>query len=424
MIKQALRIKEIKTLFMYILLVFIVLRIGSWIPVPFINRELINGWTNSNTLLDLFSGGALSNVSIFAVGIAPYITASIIIELLSVVFPRIAELKKDGKYGQDKVKRITIYAALIFATLQSVTMSISFGRQNMLTKYGFIAVALSSLTMILGSAILVFIAEKITKTKLANGMSLILLFNILSRVPQIATGFYEQFIKGQSITKSAVIILAALAIMFGLIWLIVTMDDTKRNVPVQYSGKIGHMTRKQNLPIKLNAAGVIPVIFASSLMQFPQIIMTLIGRTPKTEFGIFIAGMLNESNWFKISKPFMSVGAILFILLIIFFGYFYTGIQMNPIEMAENIKKNGGTIPGIRPGRETANYISNITKRTVLAGSIALASIAILPTIINGLSGANIAFAGTSMIIACGVIKELYTQVTSIVAERTLGRFL
>lgn len=430
---DALKIKEIRRKIGYVLMMLVVIRIGSQIPVPGTDNASLQAFFASQTngafnFLDAFTGGSLSSFSILALSITPYITSSIIVQLLTIAIPALEEMQKDGEDGRKKLQNITRYVTVGLALIESIAMAIGFGNQGLLAEVNFVNVSIVTVCLTAGSAFLMWIGEQITEKGVGNGISIVLLINIVSRIPSDFVLLYEQFIKGKSLAKGGLAAIIILAVVIGLVVLVLILNGAERKIPVQYSKKMQGRKmvggQSSHIPLKVNTAGVIPVIFASSLMSLPSIIMQFAGKSAGSGWGSKIINMLNSNNWFKISDPLSSVGLILYIVLVVFFAYFYTSITFNPLEIADNMKKQSGFIPGIRPGKPTSDYLTKILNYIIFIGAAGLCIVAVIPFIFNGLFSASVSFAGTSIIIIVGVILETVKQIESMMLVRNYKGFL
>lgn len=417
----------------FTLLMLFVIRLGSQIPVPGVNGELFKEWwqSQSSDAFSFFSavtGGSFEDMSIFALNITPYITSSIIIQLMTIAIPALEEMHKDGEEGRKKLTAITRYVTVGLALMQSVAMAIGFGRQGYLYDYTWWSVIEIAAILTAGSAVLMWIGERITEKGVGNGISIVLTINIISRIPNDLGALGSQFIAGKKIAQG---VLAAAIIIAVLLFVVVFVDilqNAERRIPVQYSRKI--QGRKQVggqgsvIPLKVNTAGVIPIIFAQSIMQFPLVIATLLGKMNGTGIGSKILNGLNQSNWCDPSQPVYTIGLVVYIILIVAFAYFYTSITFNPLEIADNMKKQGGFIPGIRPGKPTSDYLNSILGYIIFIGAVGLSFCAFIPIFFNGVFNASVSFAGTSIIIIVGVIVETIKQIESQMLVRHYKGFL
>ena len=336
---NAFKIKEIRRRIYYVLLMLIVIRAGTQMPVPGVNSDFFKDWFANQTgdafnFLDAFTGGSFSSFSIFALNITPYITSSIIIQLLTIAIPQLEEMQKDGEDGRKKLVTITRYLTVGLALFEGVAMTISFGSQGLITDMNIwkVIVVVASLTA--GSAFLMWVGEQINEKGIGNGISIVLTINIVSRIPADLIGLFETFVANKTIARGALALLIILAIIVAMVLLVVILNDAVRRIPVQYSKKMqGRKTyggQSTNIPLKVNTAGVMPVIFASTLMSLPNIIATFAGYKG-TGIGAQILNTLNSNSWFSMANPVYSLGLILYIAMLIFFAYFYTSITFNPL---------------------------------------------------------------------------------------------
>ena len=432
-LRRAFQIEEIRKKITYTFLMLIVVRFGSQLPTPGVNPEFIQNFFASQTgeafnFFNAFTGGSFEQMSVFALSISPYITSSIIMQLLAIAIPKLEEMQKDGEDGRKKIAAITRYVTVILALIQSTAMAVGFGRQGLLVEYNFVNAAIVVMTLTAGSAFLMWVGERITEKGIGNGISIILLINILSRIPSDFVSLYEQFMQGKSLAMAALAVLIIVAIILFVIIFVILLQDGQRKIAVQYSQKIqGRKTvggQSSHIPLKVNTAGVVPVIFASSLMQFPIIIATFLGKGDGDGIGSQILKGLNSNNWCNPENIQYSWGLIIYIILTIAFAYFYTSITFNPMEVANNIKKNGGFIPGIRPGKPTVDYLARILKYIVFIGAVGLVIVQVIPFFFNGLLGASVSFGGTSLIIVVGVVLETLQQLESQMLVRNYKGFL
>ena len=432
-LKNMFRVKDMKRRLLFVLGMILVIRIGSQLPVPGINRSFFKEWFESNSgdafnFFDAFTGGSFTNMSIFALNITPYITSSIIMQLLTIAIPALEEMQRDGEEGRKKMTTITRYVTVGLALFESIAMSIGFGRQGLIPGMNFFKGVTVVVCLTAGSAMLMWIGEQITDKGIGNGISIVLTVNIVSRIPADLTTLYENFIKGKSIARGILAAIIIAAIILAVVVLVLILNGAERRIPVQYSRKmVGRKMyggQSTHIPLKVNTAGVIPVIFASSIMSFPSIIAQLTGHANGT--GVFseIIRGLSSNNWCNPRQIKYSWGLILYIVLCVFFAYFYTSITFNPLEVADNIKKQGGFIPGYRPGKPTSDYLTNILNYIIFIGAVGLIIVAVIPFIFNGVFGANVSFGGTSIIIIVGVILETVKQIESQMIVRNYKGFL
>lgn len=432
-LQNAFKIKDIRQKLIYTFLMLIVVRLGSQLPVPGVNRTFFANWLAAQTgdafnLLDAFTGGSLASMSIFALGINPYITSSIIIQLLTIAIPKLEEMQKDGEDGRKKLQNITRYVTVALALIEGIAMTVGFGNQGLLENATWYNMAIVVMALTAGSAFLMWVGERINQNGVGNGISIVLLINIVSRMPDDFVTLYSSFMSGKSVAKAALAALIILFVIVVTVVFVIILQDGERRIPVQYSKKLqGRKVmggQSTNIPMKVNTAGVIPVIFASSLMSFPSIILALMGKSAGSGIGGKIITALSSSSWCNPEEPICSLGLVLYIVLVVFFAYFYTSITFNPLEIADNMKKQGGFIPGIRPGRPTSDYLTKILNYIIFVGAIGLIIVCVVPIFFNGVFGASVSFGGTSIIIVVGVVLETIKQIESQMAVRYYKGFL
>lgn len=431
-LKNAFKIKEIRKKIFFTLLMLVVIRVGSQLPIPGVNRDYFANWFAAQTgdafnFFDAFTGGSFLNMSVLALNITPYITSSIIVQLLTIAIPQLEEMQKDGEDGRKKLASITRYVTIGLALIEAVAMAVGFGRQGLLEQYNALNVITCIATLVAGSAFLMWIGECITENGVGNGISIVLIINIISRLPQDFTGLYAQFIEGKSIAVGVVAGVIILAVVVGLVVLTILLNDGTRKIPVQYAKKIQGRKmvggQSANIPLKINTAGVIPIIFSSSIMQFPVIICSFIGVSATGVWAEILKG-LNSGNWCNPNDLKYSIGLVVYVLLTIFFAYFYTSITFNPLEVADNMKKNGGFIPGIRPGKPTSDYLTKILGSIIFIGACGLTIVAIIPYFFNGVFHASVSFGGTSLIIIVSVVVETLKAIEAQMLVRNYKGFL
>lgn len=431
-LKNAFKIKEIRDKILFTFGMLVVIRIGSQLPVPGVNGEVFRQWFSDQangafSFFDAITGGSFMSMSILALNITPYITSSIIIQLLTIAIPKLEEMQRDGEDGRKKIVAITRYVTVALALIQSTAMAIGFGRQGYLTQFNAMSVICSVATLTAGSAFLMWVGERITEKGIGNGISIVLVINIISRLPEDLKTLFEQFVFGKAPATAILAAAIIIAIIIAMVVLVIILNDGTRKIPVQYANKVqgrkmvGGQT--SNIPLKVNTAGVIPVIFAQSLMQFPIIISSFAGYNG-TGVWSEILKYLNSGYWCNPKQIKYTIGLVVYIALIIFFAYFYTSITFNPLMIADNMKKQGGFIPGIRPGKPTSDYLNKVLNYIVFIGAIGLTIIAILPYIFSGVFNANVSFGGTSLIIIVSVVLETMKQVESQMFVRNYKGFL
>ena len=432
-LQNAFKIKDIRQKLIYTFLMLVVVRLGSQLPVPGVNRTFFANWLAAQTgdafnLLDAFTGGSLASMSIFALGINPYITSSIIIQLLTIAIPKLEEMQKDGEDGRKKLQNITRYVTVALALIEGIAMTVGFGNQGLLENATWYNMAVVVVALTAGSAFLMWVGERINQNGVGNGISIVLLINIVSRMPDDFVTLYTKFMSGKSVAMAVLAALIIIAVIIVTVVFVIILQDGERRIPVQYSKKLqGRKViggQSTNIPMKVNTAGVIPVIFASSLMSFPGIILALMGKSAGTGIGGKIITGLSSSSWCNPQQPVYSLGLLLYIVLVVFFAYFYRSITFNPLEIADNMKKQGGFIPGIRPGRPTSDYLAKILNYIIFVGAIGLIIVCVVPILFNGVFGASVSFGGTSIIIVVGVVLETIKQIESQMAVRYYKGFL
>lgn len=429
-LQNALKVKDIRDRLLFTFFMLIIVRLGSQLPVPGVNSkyfaEMISA--DSFNFFNSLTGGSFEDFSIFALSITPYITSSIIMQLLTIAIPKLEEMHKEED-GRRKIAEITRYVTVGLALIQSIALAVGFGGQGLLVNFTWYNVIVVILTLTAGSAFLMWIGEQITDKGIGNGISVVLLINILSRMPSDLAVLYERFIKSApNIGFAVVALIVIVAVIVAIIAFVVLLNDAIRRIPVQYSQKIvGRRSAGGNsshIPLKVNTAGVIPVIFASSIMTFPVIIAQFFTVDYNTWYGKVLM-VLSSSNWCRPDRMVYSIGLLIYIVLIVAFAYFYTSITFNPLEVSNNMKKSGGFIPGIRPGKNTTDYLNRVLNYIVFIGAVGLTIIAILPIVVSGLFDVTrLSFGGTSIIIVVSVIMETVKQIESKMLIRNYKGFL
>ena len=433
-LRNAFKIKDIRNRILFTFLMLIVIRIGSELPIPGVNGSVFQDWFSNNSsdglgFVDAITGGSFLNMSVFALNITPYITASIIMQLFTIAIPKLEELQRDGEEGRKKIVEITRYLTIALGLIESVAMTIGFYRNNYLDDKSPLTVIMVITSLTAGSAVLMWIGERITEKGIGNGISIVLTINIISRMPEDLGALWEQFIASQTNTAKAVVAaLIIVAIIVVMVMFVIVLQGAERRIPVQYSSKIrGNKQvsgQQTHIPLKVNTSGVIPVIFAQSLMYTPVIVASVLGKGNGTGIGSKILRGLSQSNWCDPENPVYSIGLVVYIALVIAFAYFYTQITFNPLEVANNMKRAGGFVPGIRPGKPTSDYLNQILNYIVFIGAVGLTIVAVIPIFFNGVFNANVSFGGTSIIIVVGVVVETLKQVESQMRVRYYKGFL
>ncbi len=421
-IKNAWRVADLRKKILFTFFIIIIFRVGSVIPVPFVDVQLLRNEMSQSaneffSYLSILTGGGLEYGAIFAMSVTPYINSSIIIQLLAVAIPALERLAQEGEEGQKKLAQITRYTTIILGLIQGTAYFFYLKGSGYLTVSSTGAVVFAAFVIILcltaGSALVMWLGEQIDVKGIGNGISILLFAGIISRGPQA----FRALVAYWNINKiiPIVIVIAFLAVVGFIVW----MTNAERRIPVQYAKRVvgNKMYGGQNthIPIKVNMSGVMPIIFASSILMLPTMILSFMGTSH------------TDSFWYKVLRPFSVQGifyAVIYFFLIIAFAYFYTTIQFNPVEMANNLRKNGGSIPGIRPGKPTSDFISKILSRITLMGAFFLSVIAILPIIVSNLAKINISLGGTSILILVGVALDTVQNLESQMMMRHYKGFL
>ncbi len=431
-LKNAFKIKELRKKIFFTFAMLVVIRLGSQLPVPGVDRTYFARWFEQQTgdafnFFNAFTGGSFLRMSVLALNITPYITSSIIMQLLTIAIPKLEEMQRDGEDGRKKIASITRYVTVGLSLIESSAMAIGFGRQGLLETYNVFSILTVVAALTAGSAFLMWIGERITENGVGNGISIVLTINIISRVPADITVLFEQFVFGKSIAKAVVAALIIFAIIIGMVILVIILNGGVRKIPVQYAKKVqgrkmvGGQTT--NIPLKVNTSGVIPVIFASSLMQLPVIVCSFFNISGTGVWAEILKG-LNSSYWCSPNQPVYSIGLVVYVAMVIAFAYFYTSITFNPLEIADNMKRQGGFIPGIRPGKPTSDYLTKILNYIVFIGAVGLTIVCVVPYFFNGIFGASVSFGGTSLIIIVSVVLETIKQIESQMMVRNYKGFL
>ena len=420
-ISRAWKIKELRSKMIFTLLMLVVYRIGSNIPVPGINRAtLAQLFTGDNMglfeLFNLFSGGSFSQFTVFALSVTPYITASIIVELLGVAFPYFERLTEEGLEGRKKLTSITRYMTVVLAVIQALGLTLGLFRRAVANQNAFNFIVIT-LILVAGTTFLMWLGEQINEYGIGNGISLLIFGGIIARIPSEINNIRTSYQAG---TTSFVSLLLFIAFAIVIIVAIIAVQQATRRIPVQYAKRVvGRKTyggQSTHIPLKVNAGGVIPIIFALSILQFP---LTLMYFFPDSAFYDFCNKYLSPSG-----NPGVWIYSVLNIVLILFFNYFYTAITFKPDEIAKNMKQQGGFIPGIRPGKATVDYLTNTMNRISVVGAIFLAIVATIPTVLSQYSGFQITFGGTSLLIAVGVAMDTVKQMENQMVMRNYKGFL
>nr|WP_092073842.1 preprotein translocase subunit SecY [Dendrosporobacter quercicolus]NSL47890.1 preprotein translocase subunit SecY [Dendrosporobacter quercicolus DSM 1736]SDM68482.1 protein translocase subunit secY/sec61 alpha [Dendrosporobacter quercicolus] len=413
-LSNILKITELRQKIVFTLAMFLVFRAGTHIPVPGVNPAVIEQlFTSGNLfgLLDMFSGGALSKFSVFAMSITPYINASIIMQLLTVVVPKFEQWAKEGEEGRKKITQITRYGTVLLGFIQAIGMA--FGLKAAIVSPGIGPILLIAITLTAGTTFLMWVGEQITEKGIGNGISLIIFAGIVSQLPSSLVTIYK-YLQAGTINYFNVLLYVIIAL--AMMVFVISIQQGQRRIPVQYAkrvvGRKMYGGQSTHIPLKVNQAGVIPVIFASSVLMFPVTIAQFIN----------VSWVKTLAEWFAWGTPLQTA---LYAILIIFFTYFYTAVTMNISDMAENMKKYGGFIPGLRPGKPTADYLDRVMTRITLAGAIFLALIAILPNFVGAVTNIpGVYFGGTALLIVVGVALDTMKQIEAMVLMRHYQGFM
>lgn len=430
---SAFKNKQLRKKLLFTIFILIVVRIGSQLPIPEIDSAQISAYLKSTlgdsiSLLNSFTGGSFTQMSVFALSVTPYITSSIIIQLMTIVIPALEEMQKDGEDGRKRMAKITRYVTVALAVIEGAGLAIGLGNRGALgTDYTNFTIVTMIVALTAGAVLVMWLGERITESGIGNGISIILLVNIVSGMPSDFYSLYNQFMKGKQIGPALIAGCVIAVVVLAMVLFVVVLSDAERHIPVQYSKKIQGRKltggQSSNIPLKVNTAGVMPIIFASSIMQFPIMLQNLFHYNGTGFWGKVLTS-LNSSVWFDASHPKRSLGLIVYIVLVVLFAYFYTSITFNPLEISNNMKKQGGFIPGIRPGKPTVDYLNKILKYIIFIGATGLTIVAIVPFFFNGVFGASVSFGGTSIIIVVGVILETIKQIKSQLLVQNYSGFL
>lgn len=411
------KVKEIRMKILYTLMMLAIVRLGAHIAIPgidVVSIKLQQSLFSGGTLYNIIAGGYNSRWSIMAMGIGPYITSSIIMQLLTVAIPKIEQLSKEGEEGRKKISSYSRFLTIVLATIQAIGLVYSYS--NMFKSNSMIVYAAAVITMVAGTAFIMWLAEQITEKGISNGSSMIIFINIVSNLPTGVNTLVEYAKTGNA--KGILMVVSILVILLAVLIFIVIINQGERKIPVQYSSKMAgrrsYGGQSSHMPIKVSTAGVISIIFALSLLQFPETISQFLPINTSGAWGTVI-------SYLSMTHP---VGAVLYVLLIIFFSYFYTSIVINPNEIAENMKKNGGFIPGIRPGQPTSAYIARVVNRITFVGAVVFALVAVVPIVLEWIFKIQVGFGGTTLIIVVGVCLDIVKSLESQLLMRHYKGFL
>lgn len=419
-LSQAWKVEELRKKILFTLMMLVVYRIGSNIPVPGINRtylsQMFSGETGLLDLFDLFSGGSFSNFTIFALSITPYVTASIIVQLLTIALPYFERLSKEGNEGHKKMATITRYMTVVLGLIQAIGLTVGLFKNAVVDKSAFASITII-MVLTAGTVFLMWLGEQINEYGIGNGISLIIFAGIVDRFPTFVRNTYAQVSEG---AISGVAVLTLLIVSVMLVMVIILFEQGVRKIPVQYAkrvvGRKMYGGQSTHIPMKVNQAGVIPIIFSLSLLQFPLIVTYF---APKSAYADFVNKYISPSG-----DPGLWVYVVLNVVLTMFFTYFYTAITFNPTEVAENMRQSGGFVPGIRPGTATVEYLSRVMSRLCFCGGLFLAAVSVIPTIVSNFTPFEMTFGGTSLLIAVGVATDTVKQIQNQMLMRNYQGFL
>ncbi|MBQ6678553.1 MAG: preprotein translocase subunit SecY [Lachnospiraceae bacterium] len=429
-LRNAWRIEDIRKRILFTIAMIVVIRVGAQIPVPGTNAEAVKEifaslQNDAFNIFNSFTGKSLENFSILALSITPYITSSIIIELLTIAIPKLEELQRDGQEGRKKITKYTRYLTVVLALIEGTAMSL--GWKNLFTVYNAFYVIVCVVTLTAGVAFLMWVGEQITDKGVGNGISIVLVVNILAGIPEELGVVFTKVTTNRSIPAAVVLSIITVAFILAIVMFVVWLHGAQRKIPVQYSGRIRGRSslggQTSFIPLKVLTASVIPVIFASSLMSLPAMVAQFVGDGAYSHpFWGHVIRFLSTSYWFNFSTKtswVYSFGVLLYLALIFVFAYFYTSITFNPIEVADNMKKQAGFIPGIRPGKPTSDYLRTVLNYIIFIGAAGLSIVALIPIIIGGVfTIGKISFLGTSLIIIVGVILETLQNIEGRMVDR------
>ena len=421
---NAWKLTDLRKKILFTFLIIVLYRVGVAIPIPYLNPAMLGEIAKMaegsiSQYLNILSGNAFSQATLFALGVSPYITSSIVMQLLTIAIPALERLAKEGQDGQKVINKITRYVTVGLGLITAFGYYMLLRNQGMLTDNGVFAAIVMITCYCAGSSLVMWLAERVNDHGIGNGVSMILLANIVAGLPSMVSTFWAHLVSGK--ISGIIIAIASLIIGLGMVVFVVFMNESERRLPIQYAKKVVgrkmYGGQSSHLPLKLTMTGVMPIIFANSIVTIPATIKMFL-NVPEKGFWAGFFGLFEATSW---------VYVVLTLLLIVAFAYFYTAISFNPIEISNNLKKNGGFIPGIRPGKPTAEYITRILNRITLIGAICLGIIAVVPMIANIIAGGNLgalAFSGNSIIIVVGVLLETTREIESQLSTHHYKGFL
>ena len=421
---NAWKLTDLRKKILFTFLIIVLYRVGVAIPIPYLNPAMLGEIAKMAEgsifqYLNILSGNAFSQATLFALGVSPYITSSIVMQLLTIAIPALERLAKEGQDGQKVINKITRYVTVGLGLITAFGYYMLLRNQGMLTDNGVFAAIVMITCYCAGSSLVMWLAERVNDHGIGNGVSMILLANIVAGLPSMVSTFWAHLVSGK--ISGIIIAIASLIIGLGMVVFVVFMNESERRLPIQYAKKVVgrkmYGGQSSTLPLKLTMTGVMPIIFANSIVTIPATIKMFL-NVPEKGFWAGFFGLFESTSW---------VYVVLTLLLIVAFAYFYTAISFNPIEISNNLKKNGGFIPGIRPGKPTAEYITRILNRITLIGAICLGIIAVVPMVANIIAGGNLgalAFSGNSIIIVVGVLLETTREIESQLSTHHYKGFL
>ena len=421
---NAWKLTDLRKKILFTFLIIVLYRVGVAIPIPYLNPAMLGEIAKMAEgsifqYLNILSGNAFSQATLFALGVSPYITSSIVMQLLTIAIPALERLAKEGQDGQKVINKITRYVTVGLGLITAFGYYVLLRNQGMLTDNGVFAAIVMITCYCAGSSLVMWLAERVNDHGIGNGVSMILLANIVAGLPSMVSTFWAHLVSGK--ISGIIIAIASLIIGLGMVVFVVFMNESERRLPIQYAKKVVgrkmYGGQSSNLPLKLTMTGVMPIIFANSIVTIPATIKMFL-NVPEKGFWAGFFGLFEATSW---------VYVVLTLLLIVAFAYFYTAISFNPIEISNNLKKNGGFIPGIRPGKPTAEYITRILNRITLIGAICLGIIAVVPMVANIIARGNLgalAFSGNSIIIVVGVLLETTREIESQLSTHHYKGFL
>ena len=421
-IKNFVRKLSLKQRIVITIICMVFIRIGTLVQIPFVNADYMKSLLGDSNMgvLSILTGNALTQMGIFALSISPYISASIIIQLLAIVFHPLEELAKDGKTGREKYKKIIRLTGIGIAFVQATAMAVGFGHNGLITPYTLVTVCGAVLIWTIGATVLIAIGEFLDLFEIGSGISMILFMNIISTVPNDIKNIYDMYIINKNIGMACVTIIITLGIVFAVLYVCNVLTSAEKRITILTSAKMTTGKNSTTMPIPFLTCSVMPVIFTSTVMSIPLLLSRFIPTLQNGTIGK-IVNSCSQGNWFQVEHPLYSIGIVFYIALNLLFTCFYLAVQYNPQEIADNLKRSGSMIPGVRPGKETADYLANITRRVAITGSMCLVILVLSTTcLMNLCSISNMALGGTSAIIAVSVINEVRQKISAEIVSRNV----